>query len=1122
MPEKPSETAPRWVKRLAIVSGLLGFVLFVLTPFMPVNQTQSSFSWPQQNQLNSITAPLISYAPQSIEASIPLQSLQDMNPDQSMVLSTLPADSKDATTRGLFVRYSESGLDVVVRNKVPLELNREQINALPPGAVLQISSTEESTVASIPGARDSSGAEYRGELKGDERPQLTGIYTELANTPANTASLIDAGLNVQVEINSRFTSSPSIWKYMSMYGGLVMLVASLWALKRMDRLDGQGHRKVLPNGWFRPRLLDAIVIVVLVYWYIIGANTSDDGYLLTMARVADNATYMANYYRWFGVSEAPFGSPYYDLLALLTHVSTASVWMRLPEFVAGILTWWVISREVLPRMGEKINARKVAHWTAAFSFLGFWMVYNNGLRPEPVIALGALLTWVCMERAIATRRLLPAAVGVIIATVSLGAGPTGLMAVAALLAALSSLIKIVYRRLPLLDAGPEASRGAKIEGVLAMTAPFLASGTAILLAVFGDQTLATVRESTRVRSAIGPALSWYQEWARYQTLMQQTVDGSFTRRFAVLMMLLCLGLVLASVLRNRSVPGSDAGPSNRLMMVFFGTMFFMMFTPTKWTHHFGVYAGIGAALAALAAVAVSHMAMRSARNRTLFIGVILFVLAFSLSGTNGWWYISSFGIPWFDKSIQYRHIEASTVMLVIALLVLLAAAIQSFAGDVQTARAETEGTVQQLNAKRQRNQMKFAGVAAAPIAVVSAVVVVFSLLSLTKGFVTQYPAYSVGLGNLRALTGNTCALANDAMLETNSNESFLTPADGTPLGSSLEIGDNRGFDANNVPTSISAEGVDSGGEAAGSIAGSTDDDTSSGDAAGQSTGTSGGVRGDVGVNGSRARLPFGLDYTKVPVLGSYTDGPQFPAEVTTAWYQLPERNKNAPLLVVSAAGRIEHHDISGVHQDGQELAVEYGVRQPDGTVTDTGSVEPLDIGPAPSWRNLRVPMDQIPANANVVRVVASDTSLNPEQWLAFTPPRVPTLESLNTVIGSSNPGLLDWSVALQFPCQRTFDHYAGVTEIPEYRIAPDHPGKVTLSPWQDYNGGGALGVAEAINSSIEVPSYLRNDWGRDWGSIERYHLRTNSRGVAPTEAIIDYQEIHRSGLWTPGRMKIND
>ena len=108
MPEKPSETAPRWVKRLAIVSGLLGFVLFVLTPFMPVNQTQSSFSWPQQNQLNSITAPLISYAPQSIEASIPLQSLQDMNPDQSMVLSTLPADSKDATTRGLFVRYSES------------------------------------------------------------------------------------------------------------------------------------------------------------------------------------------------------------------------------------------------------------------------------------------------------------------------------------------------------------------------------------------------------------------------------------------------------------------------------------------------------------------------------------------------------------------------------------------------------------------------------------------------------------------------------------------------------------------------------------------------------------------------------------------------------------------------------------------------------------------------------------------------------------------------------------------------------------------------------------------------------------------------------------------------------
>ena len=53
--------------------------------------------------------------------------------------------------------------------------------------------------------------------------------------------------------------------------------------------------------------LDGVVVAVLVWWHFVGANTSDDGYILTMARVSENAGYMANYYRWFGTPEAPFG-----------------------------------------------------------------------------------------------------------------------------------------------------------------------------------------------------------------------------------------------------------------------------------------------------------------------------------------------------------------------------------------------------------------------------------------------------------------------------------------------------------------------------------------------------------------------------------------------------------------------------------------------------------------------------------------------------------------------------------------------------------------------------------------------------------------------------------------------
>ena len=46
----------RWV---AIVAGLIGFVLSVLTPLLPVVQTTATLNWPQAGQLTNVTAPLI-------------------------------------------------------------------------------------------------------------------------------------------------------------------------------------------------------------------------------------------------------------------------------------------------------------------------------------------------------------------------------------------------------------------------------------------------------------------------------------------------------------------------------------------------------------------------------------------------------------------------------------------------------------------------------------------------------------------------------------------------------------------------------------------------------------------------------------------------------------------------------------------------------------------------------------------------------------------------------------------------------------------------------------------------------------------------------------------------------
>lgn len=1138
----PRPQAPAWLKNLAIISGLLGFLFFVATPLLPVNQTQSSLSWPQNDSLSSVNAPLISVAPESLELSIPAAAADELNEGESVLLSTVPPDSTEATNRGLFVDTSDDGLAVTSMEKVLLDLSPEELKELPDDAVLTIRADGEGTTVTI--------GDITEETQEDLRPQVTGIYSELSDTPDTASQLIDAGLQADVEINSRFTSTPSAIKQVAMWGGIGFTLIALFCLYRIDRLDGR-RGSFMPASWKQVRPLDGVVAAILGYWHVFGANTSDDGFLLTMARVSENSGYMANYYRWYGVPESPFGSPYYDILALFAQVSTSSVWMRIPALVSALCIWFILSREILPRLGANIDGRRVAHWTAAFMFLAFWLPYNNGTRPEPIVALGVLFTWASFERAIATRRLLPAAVGTIAATLTLGAGPTGLFAVGAFLVSLPQLFQIMGARAASISTKPAVAWAT-------MIAPFLAAGTAILVAVFADQTFAGVMESIRVRGEVGPALPWYSEYLRYTTLFQQTVDGSFTRRFAMFTMLFCLGLVIFSMMKYHRVRGAALGPTQRLLLIVFFSMFFLMFTPTKWTHHFGIYAGIAGAIAALGAVVLSQIAVKSPRARTFSIAGVLFLLALCLAGWNAWWYVSSFGIPWWDRTIQFKAIEANTVMLALALLTAGIGVVQSLRYSMRVERTDASTEAAKVS--------RWAPIMTAPIAIACVAVVVFSMLSLGKGFLSQSPAYSVGKGNLRSLAGNTCAMANDVMVETNPNDAFLTPVGDVKLGDSLEAPeeDSSGFDPNFIPEyiepdnpgsasvgAIGGQGNESAAAPGSTSTGSSDADSATGGATDADSGATngseatsdaakekkegskneetsaeetseGGTRTVKGVNGSTINLPFNLDFRKVPVLGSYNEEQRASAEVTTSWYNLPERRDNAPLITVSVAGRIKHHDVNGIEQEGEQLTLEYGTVDAAGNVTNTGEAELLDAGATPDWRNMRFPLDELPAEANAVRLVAKDDSLDPEDWIAFTPPRVPELTSLNERFDGQTPALLDWSTALQFPCQRTFDHYAGVTEIPEYRVLPDAKARASLSGFQDFEFGGAMATAEAVNWSYEIPSYLNNDWARDWGTVKKYELRTNSKGDAPRLADIKHEEISRSGLWMPSEMKIKD
>src|SRR5262249_32125607 len=153
-------------------------------------------------------------------------------------------------------------------------------------------------------------------------------------------------------------------------------------------------------------------------------------------------------------------------------------------------------------------------------------------------------------------------------------------------------------------------------------------------------------------------------------------DGALARRFPVLLLWLCLGTCLVVLLRRSGIPGASRGPSGRLIGTAGVSLALLALTPTKWTHHFGAFASIGAALAALTALATSASVLRSARNRWWFLSGLLLILALSATGPNAPWYVSQYGVPWFDKPPSFGGFAASTALTWLAALAALIAIIE--------------------------------------------------------------------------------------------------------------------------------------------------------------------------------------------------------------------------------------------------------------------------------------------------------------------------------------------------------------------------------------------------------------------------------------------------------------
>ncbi|WP_167096728.1 arabinosyltransferase domain-containing protein [Mycobacterium sp. DL592] len=1066
-----SDASLRIAKLVAVVAGILGIVLCGLTPLLPVTQTTAAIQWPQGDRVGDITAPLVSGAPRSMDVSIPCQAIATLPAEGGLVFSTIPPAGIDASRNGLFVRANADTVVVAFRDTVAAVAPRSAV-ATPACSTLHLWAGPGGTGADfvgIPGAT--------GRLSPEKKPQIAGIFTDLKVPP-------QPGLSARVDIDTRFITNPTSLKLAVMALGIACVVASLVALAVLDAQSGRrvagAWRRFWRVGW-ATWLADAAVLGTLLLWHVIGAISSDDGYNLTIARVSGEAGYTANYFRFFGATEAPFDW-YQSVLAHLASVSTAGVWMRLPATLAGIATWLILSRCVLPRLGRRLSLDRAAVWTAGAVFLAAWLPFNNGLRPEPLIAFGALAAWILIENAIATRRLLPAAIAIVIVVFSVTLAPQGLIATAPLLVGSRAIWQVISSR-----------RAAT--GLLAPLAAVAAALSTIFVVVFRDQTLATVAESARIKYVVGPTIAWYQDFLRYYFLtVEDNVESSLTRRFAVLTMLLCLFGLLAVLLRRGRVPGVANGPVWRLVGSTAIGLLLLTFTPTKWAVQFGAFAGLAGALGGVAAFAFARVGLHSRRNLALWVTALLFVLAWATSGINGWFYVGNYGVPWFDRQPVIAHQPVTSMFLGLAIVTGLLAGWLHF-------RMDYAGHTEVKNTRRNRV------LASTPLLVFAVIMVLLEVGSMTKAFVQRYPVYTTAKANVSALSSglsnSSCAMADDVLVEPDPNAGMLQPVPGQKWGQYGPLGGENpiGFTPNGISDTLEPA------EPFVANPGTVNSDGSPNKpnvGIAYAAGTGGGY-GPVGVNGSRVFLPFGLDPKTTPVMGSYKEN-TVAAKATSAWYQLPPRTSDRPLVTVAAAGAIWFYDEEGQFNYGQSLKLQWGVARPDGSFQALNSVQPIDVIAQKAWRNLRFPLAWAPPEANVARIVADDPNLSDDQWFGFTPPRVPVLQTAQQFLGSQTPILMDIATAANFPCQRPFAEHLGVAELPEYRILPNLKQVVVSSNmWQSARAGGPFLFIQALLTTATIPTYLRNDWYRDWGALERY-IRLVPADQAPT-AVIDQGSV---------------
>lgn len=727
----------RGFSALALLVGVIGIALAVALPLAPVMSDRTTVSWPQQGaQPASTTAFFVPYRPAELHAEVPCTAVQ----------AALGAGSRTTVLATTVVPEAGPALGLVIDTeggRMRVLLNGRQVSTTDPaasGCAVRVDSDDTGTTVRTGAAAT--------RLPDEPVPEVFAFSTDL--TPEQAA-----GSRVTARTRTWFESAPTATKtaMMAAYGILALVAFGLLAggatRRRARPVAPEAAAAAAPGRRTVRALVDAAVVAALSVWMVIGPQTDDDGYATMTIRNGLSSGDIGNYYHWFNASEAPF-TLVQHLVQPLTTLSLAPLWLRLPSYLVGVAAWFVITRGVLGAALPALARASAVRALAALCFLAWWLPYNMSVRPEPFVALAvaAVLALLLRGTAPAARKgLLQVGAAALVAGISLSVTPSGVVVFAPILV----LLPRVWRALTAAggDGGRVTRRG--VSGRIALLGCLASSG---LVVMFADQTWHGVGKATELHSDIGPTLAWHEELVRYGLLLGGGSAGTATKRLPVLLTIaLMLTAAVLIVRRARETGGvRDAHIVTACMAAGFALL---LLTPSKWSHHFGSLAGLGAPFLVVAVVLVLQTAKRRSGDRAIVVagltggGLTVLAIALSFSGMNAWYLYSNLAMPWSTIPISPLGVPLGNPVL----WVLLGVAVVGSAAVGARSR-DTDCRVAASTAVAASSAVLATVALATSIGVLAVSFTVAPLRQAEAG------SYSLAAENLAHVTGSSCGIAD--------------------------------------------------------------------------------------------------------------------------------------------------------------------------------------------------------------------------------------------------------------------------------------------------------------------------------------------------------------------------